>query len=82
VQPIVLGPNTPEMFYRGAGRIDRLHGTSKHEDRLVNDQRHAAPDLELHRQANQVLVAAVAAWWTGRLTCSFDAYSHGVGFWR
>jgi mannose-6-phosphate isomerase len=33
VQPIVLGPNMPEMFYRGAGRIDRLRGTSGHEDR-------------------------------------------------
>jgi mannose-6-phosphate isomerase len=33
VQPIVLGPNTPAMFYRGAGRIDRLRGTSGHEDR-------------------------------------------------
>jgi mannose-6-phosphate isomerase len=33
VRPIVLGPNTPEMFYRGAGRIDRLRGTSGHEDR-------------------------------------------------
>jgi mannose-6-phosphate isomerase len=33
VQPIVLGPNTPAMFYRGAGRIDRLRGTGGHEDR-------------------------------------------------
>ena len=33
VQPIVLGPNMPEMFYRGAGRIDRLRGTSGHSDR-------------------------------------------------
>jgi mannose-6-phosphate isomerase len=33
VQPIVLGPNTPTMFYRGDGRIDRLRGTSGHEDR-------------------------------------------------
>jgi len=33
VQPIVLGPNMPEMFYRGAGRIDRLRGTSGHEER-------------------------------------------------
>jgi mannose-6-phosphate isomerase len=33
VQPIVLGPNTPEMFYRGDGRIDGLRGTSGHEDR-------------------------------------------------
>jgi mannose-6-phosphate isomerase len=33
VQPIVLGPNMPEMFYRGGGRIDRLRGTSGHEDR-------------------------------------------------
>jgi mannose-6-phosphate isomerase len=33
VQPIVLGPNMPAMFYRGAGRIDRLRGTSGHEDR-------------------------------------------------
>jgi len=33
VQPIVLGPNMPEMFYRGDGRIDRLRGTSGHEDR-------------------------------------------------
>jgi mannose-6-phosphate isomerase len=33
VQPIVLGPNMPEMFYRGAGRIDGLRGTSGHEDR-------------------------------------------------
>jgi mannose-6-phosphate isomerase len=33
VQPIVLGPNMPETFYRGAGRIDRLRGTSGHEDR-------------------------------------------------
>jgi mannose-6-phosphate isomerase len=33
VQPIALGPNTPEMFYRGDGRIDRLRGTSGHEDR-------------------------------------------------
>jgi mannose-6-phosphate isomerase len=33
VQPIVLGPNMPEMFYRGDGRIDRFRGTSGHEDR-------------------------------------------------
>ncbi len=33
MQPIVLGPNMPEMFYRGHGRIDRLRGTSGHEDR-------------------------------------------------
>lgn len=33
VQPIVLGPNMPETFYRGDGRIDRLRGTSGHEDR-------------------------------------------------
>jgi mannose-6-phosphate isomerase len=33
VQPIVLGPNMPEMFYRGDGRIDRLRGTSGHQDR-------------------------------------------------
>jgi mannose-6-phosphate isomerase len=33
VQPIVLGPNMPAMFYRGEGRIDRLRGTSGHEDR-------------------------------------------------
>jgi mannose-6-phosphate isomerase len=33
VQPIVLGPNMPEMFYRGDGRIDRLRGTSGHPDR-------------------------------------------------
>jgi mannose-6-phosphate isomerase len=35
VEPIALGlgPNMPEMFYRGAGRIDRLRGTSGHEDR-------------------------------------------------
>ncbi len=33
MQPIVLGPNTPGMFYRGHGRIDRLRGTSGHEDR-------------------------------------------------
>jgi mannose-6-phosphate isomerase len=33
MQPIALGPNTPEMFYRGAGRIDRLRGTSGHSDR-------------------------------------------------
>jgi mannose-6-phosphate isomerase len=33
VQPIVLGPNMPEMFYRGDGRIDRLRGTSGHEGR-------------------------------------------------
>jgi mannose-6-phosphate isomerase len=33
VQPILLGPNTPEMFYRGAGRIDRLRGSRGHEDR-------------------------------------------------
>ena len=33
MQPVVLGPNTPEMFYRGDGRIDRLRGTSGHEDR-------------------------------------------------
>jgi mannose-6-phosphate isomerase len=33
VQPIVLGPNMPAMFYRGGGRIDRLRGTSGHEQR-------------------------------------------------
>ena len=33
MQPIVLGPNMPAMFYRGAGRIDRLRGTTGHEDR-------------------------------------------------
>ena len=33
MQPIALGPNTPAMFYRGDGRIDRLRGTSGHEDR-------------------------------------------------
>jgi mannose-6-phosphate isomerase len=33
VQPIVLGPNMPQMFYRGDGRIDRLRGTAGHEDR-------------------------------------------------
>ena len=33
MQPIVLGPNMPGMFYRGNGRIDRLRGTSGHEDR-------------------------------------------------
>jgi mannose-6-phosphate isomerase len=33
VQPIVLGPNMPAMFYRGDGRIDRLRGTTGHEDR-------------------------------------------------
>jgi mannose-6-phosphate isomerase len=33
VEPIALGPNTPEMFYRGAGRIDRLRGTHGHSDR-------------------------------------------------
>jgi mannose-6-phosphate isomerase len=33
VQPIVLGPNMPEMFYRGEGRIDRFRGTFGHEDR-------------------------------------------------
>lgn len=32
VQPIVLGPNMPGMFYRGGGRIDRLRGTSGHQD--------------------------------------------------
>ena len=30
---MVLGPNMPEMFYRGDGRIDRLRGTSGHADR-------------------------------------------------
>ena len=29
MQPIVLGPNMPAMFYRGDGRIDRLRGTSR-----------------------------------------------------
>ena len=33
MQPIVLGPNMPAMFYRGDGRIDRLRGTTGHEDR-------------------------------------------------
>ena len=33
MQPIVLGPNMPEMFYRGGGRIDRLRGVCGHEDR-------------------------------------------------
>jgi mannose-6-phosphate isomerase len=33
VEPIALGPNMPEMFYRGAGRIDRLRGTHGHEER-------------------------------------------------
>ncbi len=33
MEPIVLGPNMPEMFYRGDGRIDRLRGTSGHGDR-------------------------------------------------
>jgi hypothetical protein len=33
VQPVVLGPDMPEMFYRGDGRIDRLRGTSGHQDR-------------------------------------------------
>ena len=33
MQPIVLGPNMPEMFYRGDGRIDRLRGTAGHQDR-------------------------------------------------
>jgi mannose-6-phosphate isomerase len=33
VEPITLGPNMPEMFYRGAGRIDRLRGTHGHADR-------------------------------------------------
>jgi mannose-6-phosphate isomerase len=33
VEPIALGPNMPEMFYRGAGRIDRLRGTSGHSGR-------------------------------------------------
>ena len=33
MQPIVLGPNMPAMFYRGDGRIDRLRGTAGHEDR-------------------------------------------------
>ena len=33
MQPIALGPNMPAMFYRGAGRIDRLRGTTGHEDR-------------------------------------------------
>jgi mannose-6-phosphate isomerase len=33
MQLIVLGPNMPEMFYRGDGRIDRLRGTSGHENR-------------------------------------------------
>jgi mannose-6-phosphate isomerase len=33
MQPIVLGPNMPETFYRGDGRIDRLRGTMGHEDR-------------------------------------------------
>jgi len=33
MQPIVLGPNMPAQFYRGAGRIDRLRGTTGHEDR-------------------------------------------------
>ena len=33
MQPIALGPNTPATFYRGDGRIDRLRGTSGHEDR-------------------------------------------------
>jgi mannose-6-phosphate isomerase len=28
VQPIVLGPNTPDTFYRGAGRISRFRGTT------------------------------------------------------
>lgn len=33
MQPIVLGPNMPAMFYRGGGRIDRLRGTSGHGER-------------------------------------------------
>lgn len=33
MQPIVLGPNMPAMFYRGDGRIDRLRGASGHDDR-------------------------------------------------
>jgi mannose-6-phosphate isomerase len=33
MEPIVLGPNMPEILYRGHGRIDRLRGTSRHEDR-------------------------------------------------
>ncbi|HJY60203.1 MAG TPA: class I mannose-6-phosphate isomerase [Streptosporangiaceae bacterium] len=33
MQPIVLGPNMPAMFYRGDGRIDRLRGASGHEER-------------------------------------------------
>ena len=33
MQPIVLGPNMPAMFYRGDGRIDRLRGSTGHDDR-------------------------------------------------
>ena len=32
MQPIVLAPNTPETFYRGEGRIDRLRGTTSAGD--------------------------------------------------
>ena len=67
MQLIPLGPNTPPMFYRGGGRIDRLRGTSGHEDRpedwiaSVTARFGMAPD-GMTRLPDRVLLAeAVAA---------------------
>lgn len=65
--PIALEPNTPPMFYRGAGWIDRLRGTSGHEDRpedwiaSVTARFGLAPDGMTRLPDGQWLAEAVAA---------------------
>jgi mannose-6-phosphate isomerase len=67
VQPIPLGPNTPPMFYRGGGRIDRLRETSGHEDRpedwiaSVTARFGMAPDGMTRLPDGLLLAEAVAA---------------------
>jgi len=67
VQPVLLEPNTPPTFYRGGGRIDRLRGTSGHEDRpedwiaSVTARFGQAPDGMTRLPDGQLLADAVAA---------------------
>ena len=66
MQPVLLEPNTPPTFYRGGGRIDRLRGTSGHEDRpedwiaSVTARFGQAPDGMTRLPDGQLLADAVA----------------------
>ena len=68
MQPIVLAPNMPETFYRGAGRIDRLRGgapaeaESRPEDWIASTTSRFGRDTDgMTRLADGTLLADMIA---------------------